>query len=624
MIGKNELYFKLFLIISVSYFLLLSVSGAEKYEIILKAGWNAISIPYETFKIVAIEGNVHPIGYIYDPETESYKRINLYSLSSQQGAIWVYSFVDGSKIIVEGEIPFSYNNITRKMFTSPQKSTWNFIPLPKGGLDVSELLAICENISIYYYNTSDNCWYFYKASSKEYKRYCKGKWEFLGNVEDLFYDEGLGIWVRVDKNCHSRRVKLALASEICNFEFQACEKDKDCCPGLACINGACLRPHRFFCEDNKLIYRGIKKNVTQCKYCCVGIEDCGIAGACCKDEPCKSKIEGRICPYEGACMERQRCELLGGVCLPNFPCDLRILSSELESSCCCYIPPICKKENERCLKDSECCRGLQCVEGVCKKPVKPTTTTLPYCSGKVKLTLIPLLGKRIGLPEWYKEIIFARVSGLQNCKGTAYIKDAGGCESGKTIATCNISGSGCVAVFDVPKEPGKHVYYACFDINSDGKYSEEEYDYAEFIVKGVTTTTIKIPSQQFACDSINYTSCEKAYDFGNSSDSKVNMCGVIQYYKVSTPKGKKCNVTWSLKSQIPLFYHLYVNWKDSCPTITNFDCSSIYRMEMPEKASCSITGFSGTTYALVYRSKIPIAPVPYNITVSIENCVDIA
>jgi hypothetical protein len=43
-----------------------------------------------------------------------------------------------------------------------------------------------------------------------------------------------------------------------------------------------------------------------------------------------------------------------------------------------------------------------------------------------------------------------------------------------------------------------------------------------------------------------------------------------------------------------------------------------------KKAVCSISGFSGTSYALVYRSKIPIAPVPYNITVSIENCVDIA
>jgi hypothetical protein len=47
-------------------------------------------------------------------------------------------------------------------------------------------------------------------------------------------------------------------------------------------------------------------------------------------------------------------------------------------------------------------------------------------------------------------------------------------------------------------------------------------------------------------------------------------------------------------------------------------------MEASEKTSCSITGFSGTSYALVYRSKIPIAQVPYNITVSLENCVDIA
>jgi hypothetical protein len=31
-------------------------------------GWNSISIPYETFNIVRIEGKVNPIAYVYDPE----------------------------------------------------------------------------------------------------------------------------------------------------------------------------------------------------------------------------------------------------------------------------------------------------------------------------------------------------------------------------------------------------------------------------------------------------------------------------------------------------------------------------------------------------------------------------
>jgi hypothetical protein len=46
----------------------------------------------------------------------------LYSLSSQEWGIWVYSFDDNGKIIVEGIVPLTLESVSSKIiFSSPQK-----------------------------------------------------------------------------------------------------------------------------------------------------------------------------------------------------------------------------------------------------------------------------------------------------------------------------------------------------------------------------------------------------------------------------------------------------------------------------------------------------------------------
>jgi hypothetical protein len=68
------------------------------------------------------------------------------------GAIWVYSFEEGSKLVIDGRTELSVGKLIPKhVSTSPLKSTWNFVPITKDGLFASEIRTICENIRICHY-----------------------------------------------------------------------------------------------------------------------------------------------------------------------------------------------------------------------------------------------------------------------------------------------------------------------------------------------------------------------------------------------------------------------------------------------------------------------------------------
>jgi hypothetical protein len=127
----------------------------------------------------------------------------------------------------------------------------------------------------------------------------------------------------------------------------------------------------------------------------------------------------------------------------------------------------------------------------------------------------------------------------------------------------------------------------------------------------VTTTTTTIST----CDSSSYASCTSAYNFGTGSGSKSNMCGSYQYYKVSTPFDKTCDITWTITPDSNSDYDLYVKWSSACPSISDYDCSSLRTTGQTE--TCSKTSFSGTAYALVRKYS---GSGSYTISVSVTNC----
>jgi hypothetical protein len=677
-------------------------SENENYVITLKKGWNMVSIPYETFKILKIDEGISSIAFIYNFDKGSYEKVDLSSLSSQVGAIWVYSHVDNAKIVIDGTNPLGEKNFIEMIRTAPNKKVWNFLPIPKGGYNFNNLGWICKDISVYYYNATDNCWYLYSLSTSELKKYCGDRWITLGVSTEVMFPDGIGVWLRVNETCHEKKEKADNILKECKFEFQSCSSNDDCCPNLVCDKGQCINPSKFYCEGNRLMYKGKIGPIDICKFCCEGTNNCGgNFSACCKDTQCSPPlIDKPICP--GRCMEPKVCEASGGVCLDNFKCSGR---TDLLTTCCCKLP--CRSEGVSCSKHEDCCLGLKCIDGVCRNPeycakedcssdvscqinknqlvingsifgykekghqgscekigtkVCKTYTcdkgmeglsveckgekyyccltpegyewmkNWPKCSltcvGKVTLSFYTRDRDASGIRPFIKttinpinpvdtvkpgDIVTAVIGGFSGyCKGKAYLKDSGGCENGKTIGVCEVSNSGCQIDFIAPTQPGTYTYYACFDMNSDGKYSSGEYD-------------SKILKVKEACDSKSYALCNLAFDFGSSSGTKSNMCGSEQYYKVSTPAGQKCDVIWSISSDTPGAYYLYVKWENSCPSTNDFDCSAFTRFGR-QKASCSLSEFSGTSYAVVKRN--PKLPSPlseeiertYNITVLLANC----
>ena len=110
------------------------------------------------------------------------------------------------------------------------------------------------------------------------------------------------------------------------------------------------------------------------------------------------------------------------------------------------------------------------------------------CSGSVSLTLNPSKVNPGGQ-------FTATISGLSNCGGVAYIKDYRGCDYGETLATCQVSGSGCSVTLNAPTDVGTYRYYACFDINLDGQFTSGEYDYKDLEVVAGPTPGCGIISQ---------------------------------------------------------------------------------------------------------------------------------
>lgn len=73
--------------------------------------------------------------------------------------------------------------------------------------------------------------------------------------------------------------------------------------------------------------------------------------------------------------------------------------------------------------------------------------------------------------------IIAKVSGLENCEGKMNITE-GSCE-GQVICSFELSQDGCY--FNIPSI-GTHEYFACLDMNEDGKYTSDEVDYEKVVV----------------------------------------------------------------------------------------------------------------------------------------------
>lgn len=130
------------------------------------------------------------------------------------------------------------------------------------------------------------------------------------------------------------------------------------------------------------------------------------------------------------------------------------------------------------------------------------------------------------------------------------------------------------------------------------------------------------------CDKNSYTSCNNEYDFGINGGTKSNMCGSSQYYKISVPNGKICDLTWTvtpmenMTSQDP-DYDLYVKWSDLCVSFypQNYDNASSNGINAQEILS-KTNLIAGTYHALVKQYYPKTSSKGYSLKTELTNCKD--
>ncbi|MDO8633445.1 MAG: hypothetical protein Q7K38_02785, partial [Candidatus Wildermuthbacteria bacterium] len=119
-----------------------------------------------------------------------------------------------------------------------------------------------------------------------------------------------------------------------------------------------------------------------------------------------------------------------------------------------------------------------------------------------------------------------------------------------------------------------------------------------------------------ACDSISFTACSNAKDFG-SGGSIGAMCGASQYYQAVVPAGKTCDVLFSVTPDSGADYDLYVeNTAAACPSTTAWDCTSTNGAGINDQ--CTTNLGPGTYKALV--QKYGETTGSYAIASSVYNC----
>jgi hypothetical protein len=159
----------------------------------LKGGWNLISLPLSDYTISEIS-NIYPYIYVYNPATSSYEQIDITKASGK--GFWVYAFKD-TTIEIMGTEPLYPENISL-VANKP-----NLVPIPKDGLKVISQKGNCKITKFYYFNSTDQAWYRWNATSGEYSRFNPEKkaYEVVKIDKDPFIPEGLAIFLYTENDC---------------------------------------------------------------------------------------------------------------------------------------------------------------------------------------------------------------------------------------------------------------------------------------------------------------------------------------------------------------------------------------------------------------------------------------
>jgi hypothetical protein len=166
----------------------------------LKRGWNMVSIPFKEYEIVSVDQDIVRTVFYYNASGNKYETVDI--RDAKLKGFGAYSFSNDKKIFVNGKVRFApweiplYANLSRK-------DTPNQIPIPKEGIYLNSEREDCEITRFYYYNTTENTWYKWNATSGEYLRYNpqSKSYELVKIDNDPFIEEGKSIFLFIKNNC---------------------------------------------------------------------------------------------------------------------------------------------------------------------------------------------------------------------------------------------------------------------------------------------------------------------------------------------------------------------------------------------------------------------------------------
>ncbi len=310
-------------------------------------------------------------------------------------------------------------------------------------------------------------------------------------------------------NNHCTDVTAGECGYIANHQWNEyeCCADSDCIGIESCSNHACVVTNT--CASNA--------DCADTAYCtptasgdkCLAITtgDCGYI-----EDHAWYNYE---CCDNGDCEAGQYCS--GHTCIVNTSCQYECCSNSqcaddkyCNENKCEFVPEgDCGKVSEHAWHSYECCddedcddSDLECSDNECVEKIE--------CGGKINLKLSLLTTGKVK----------ATVSGIDNCNGkTTSIREVD-C-SGNIVCSFSSGDTGGYCTFYPPATTGTYYYYACADLDNDGK---KEFDSEGFMVTANCTSTGCMPSTWNACE------CTEGESAGTKSGTCTDNCGSTLEY----------------------------------------------------------------------------------------------
>jgi len=152
---------------------------------------------------------------------------------------------------------------------------------------------------------------------------------------------------------------------------------------------------------------------------------------------------------------------------------------------------------------------------------------------------------------------------------------------------------------------------------SDFNVSDKSDNYFT-IITSTSTTNTTLPNAISGCDSATAASYSSAYDFGTTGGGKTNLCGNIQYFKITVPQNQICDLRWILSPDANSDYDLYARWDGGILDRYNYQNRSFYgRGQIDDIYKARVYG-GAIYYAMAYKEANTSGV--YSMAATLTNC----